>query len=110
MNLQRKAPNFWAKLNMLSSTFEHVQASGAEALEELRTAYSRRGLESFTRWVQPHGCRGLEAPLEWLPPFDTLGGEDLYNLRRDAEGRALTLGQRDEGATCKFCSNGVCFT
>lgn len=93
-DLQAKAPNLWAKLNSLSDLFEHVQASGADALEELRTAYSKTWARKFYALGQPlvqAAGRGVAA----AAPFDALAGEDLYNLRRDAEGvpytRAATL-------------------
>lgn len=93
-DLQAKAPNLWAKLTSLSSVFEHVQASGADALEELRTAYSKTWARKFyalgEALVQNAGRSVTVAA-----PFDALAGEDLYNLRRDAEGvpytRAATL-------------------
>lgn len=92
-DLQAKAPNLWTKLTSLSKMFEHVQASGSDVLDELRTAYSRTWARKFyvlgKTLVQP--VAGVEAEA----PFDTLEGEDLYNLRRDAEGipydRAATL-------------------
>jgi hypothetical protein len=46
-DLQARAPNLWVKLNSLSLVFEHVQASGADALEELRTAYSKVWARKF---------------------------------------------------------------
>ena len=87
--LQAKAPNLWAKLNGLSRVFEHVQASGADALEELRTAYSKAWARKYyalgEALVQTTGGAASVAA-----PFDTLAGEDLYNLRRDAEGVPYT--------------------
>jgi hypothetical protein len=89
MDLQAKAPNLWIKLNGLSSVFEHVQASGADALEELRTAFSKTWARKFymlgqTLVQQAGGAMTAAAP------FDTLAGEDLYYLRRDAEGVPYT--------------------
>jgi hypothetical protein len=85
MELQTKAPNLWKKLNGLSSLFEHVQASGADALEELRTAFSKVWARKFQAFGRPL----VEAAgFSVAPPglFDTLAGDELYNLRRDAEG------------------------
>lgn len=83
-NLQAKAPNLWTKLNGLSRTFEHVQASGADALEELRTAYSKSWARRYyalgEKLVQAAGIAAVEKA-----PFDALVGEHLYDLRRDAE-------------------------
>jgi hypothetical protein len=93
-NLQAKAPNLWAKLNSLSHVFEHVQTSGADALEELRTAYSRTWARKFYSLGQPLAVAAGDA-VAVAAPFDALAGEDLYNLRREAEGipytRAATL-------------------
>lgn len=93
-DLQAKAPNLWAKLNSLSLIFEHVPASGAAALEELRTAYSRTWARKFYALAERLALTaGAGVPV--AAPFDALAGEDLYNLRRDAEGipytRAATL-------------------
>jgi hypothetical protein len=84
-DLQAKAPNLWAKLTSLSDVFEHVQASGADALDDLRTAYSRAWTNKFYALGKPL----IEATGGAVPPTatpDALPGEDLYNLRRDAEG------------------------
>lgn len=85
MDLQAKAPNLWEKLNGLSSVFEHVQASGADALEELRTEFSKAWARKFHALGRPltEAAGAVVSPAGF---FDTLGGEDLYNLRRDAEG------------------------
>jgi hypothetical protein len=88
-DLQAKAPDLWAKLNTLSRVFEHVRASAADALEDLRTAYSRTWARKFYALGQPlvHAAGTVVA----VPaPFDALTGEDLYNLRRDAEGVPYT--------------------
>jgi hypothetical protein len=93
-DLRTKAPNLWNKLSGLSSVFEHIQASGAEALDELRAAFSKTWARKFHALGQPLIAA---AGATVIPPgvFDTLSGEDLYNLRRDVEGvpyiRAATL-------------------
>lgn len=84
-DLETKAPNLWVKLNTLSNEFEHVQASSDEALEELRTAYSRTWARKFYKLGQPL-VQQAGSLLTVANPFDTLGVEDLYNLRRDAQG------------------------
>jgi hypothetical protein len=84
-NLQAKAPNLWSKLNTLSHVFEHVQLSGADALDELRTAYSKTWARKFYALGHPL----VQAAGSTVPPAatpDALEGEDLYNLRRDVEG------------------------
>jgi hypothetical protein len=45
--LEAKAPVMWAKLKALSASFEHVQASGADLLDELRIAFSRAWAKKF---------------------------------------------------------------
>jgi hypothetical protein len=87
--LQAKAPSLWAKLNGLSHAFEHVQVSGAEALDELRTAYSKTWARKFYSLGQPL-FRSVGGPVSLVPTPDTLVGEELYDLRRDAEGVPYT--------------------
>lgn len=97
--LQVKAPDLWTKLNSLSHAFEHVQASGADTLEELRTAYSKSWARKFYALAGPMAAHvGLVVNAD----PETLIGADLYNLRRDVEGvpytRAATLKQPPAGA------------
>ena len=92
--LQLSAPNLWARLQASSTAFNHVQASAAEALDELRTSYSRQ-------WARKFYSFGKELmslthlPVRVEEPFDSLTGDALYDVRRDAEGvsyaRAATL-------------------
>ncbi len=95
-DLQAKAPGLWAKLTHLSAVFEHVQASGADALDELRTAFSR----SWARKFYALGAVGGKVSPQATP--DALSGEELYDLRRDAEGvpysRAARRKAPDRGA------------
>jgi hypothetical protein len=93
--LQTKAPVLWAKLNALSLAFEHVQGSGADVLDELREAFSRswskrfyaigRGLLNAAATTPATLTTIAAAAGPTLVP-DLLNGEDLYDLRRDAEG------------------------
>jgi len=93
-SLAAKAPTLWANLNALSDVFEHVRASGTDALEELRTAYSRVWARRFYSLGQTLAA-GAGAAAAVAAPFDALAGNELYDLRRDAEGvpysRAATL-------------------
>jgi hypothetical protein len=93
-DLQSKAPNLWSRLNALSHAFEHVRASGDDALDELRTAYSKTWARRFYKLGEPL-VQATGATVAVPAPFDALGCEDLYNLRRDVEGvpysRAATL-------------------
>ena len=93
-DLQAKAPNLWAKLNTLSNAFDHVPASGEDALDELRTAYSRTWARKFYALSQPL-VQTTGGAVAVANPFEALAGEDLYNLRRDAQGvpynRAATI-------------------
>ena len=83
--LETKAPILWAKLTSLSGVFQHVQGSGADALDELRTAYSKVWARKFYTLGGPLVVAdgGVVSP---AATPDALAGEDLYNLRRDAEG------------------------
>jgi NAD-dependent SIR2 family protein deacetylase len=84
-NLERKAPDLWAKLNALSARFEHVQISGADALEQLRTAYSRVWVKRFYALGEPMmQAAGGTSPATASP--EDLECDSLYDLRRDAEG------------------------
>lgn len=90
--LQAKAPDLWALANGPKVEFTHVQQSGAEALAELRKAFSR----NYLRGVLAAGKQAFEVSTgaachsAWLEPPD-FDNETLYNLRRDAEG--ISAGQ-----------------
>src|SRR5438309_2658924 len=76
-------------LTSLAVELEHVPASGDEALEELRTAYSR----TWARRYYALGAalaQGAGHLVNAAAPFDALEMDDLYNLRRDAEGIPYT--------------------
>lgn len=100
--LAAKAPILWANLMTSSAKFEHISASGADALSEIRTEYSRA-------WVRKYyalGVASLRAVGESASvsnPFDSLALEALYDLRRDAEGqphsRAARLKVPNESST-----------
>ena len=85
--LRTKAPELWALAHAPLVRFRHVQGSGAEALDGLRKAFS----QSYLRRVLTAGRAAMEAELghpcdqAWFasPEF---GSEELYALRRDAEG------------------------
>lgn len=82
--LQTKAPNLWTKLTSLSHTFEHVEASATDVLEEIRTAYSATWARKFYELGEPLvAAIGATFPSSAVP--DDMSGEELYNLRRDAE-------------------------
>ena len=86
-DLQAKAPDLWALAHQANVMFEHVQESGADALDELRRAFS----ENYLRQVLIAGRAAFEAATgvacdpAWLnvPGLDS---EALYDWRRDAEG------------------------
>ncbi|WP_144409180.1 SIR2 family protein [Pseudoxanthomonas suwonensis] len=87
--LQQKAPDLWTKLNGLSNRFEHVQISGAEALEQLRVAHSKVWARRFFALGQPM----LQAVGQGVPATanpDLLDCDALYDLRRDGEGVPYT--------------------
>jgi hypothetical protein len=81
--LQTKAPALWANLMAGTAHFQHIQASGADALTELQIAFSRVWLKKFYALAKPL----LEAEGKVYAPIDpVLGIDELYDLRRDAEG------------------------
>ena len=86
--LEDKAPSLWAILRNRSAQFEHVQASSSEALEEVRAGFSRVWMRKFFQLGRPlvEEATGTAVEPEVLEPSSALGVEDLYNLRRDAEG------------------------
>lgn len=85
--LQEKAPGLWAIAHAEGVTFHHMQMSGAEALDELRSAFS----QGYLRQVLAAGretfvaSTGAQVEPTWLQ-FDNLDSEELYAWRRDAEG------------------------
>lgn len=85
--LQAKAPDLWALAHGPLVQFSHVQESGADALAELRKAFS----QNYLRGVLAAGKPAFEAMVgaacdpAWLEPPD-LDNEALYGLRRDSEG------------------------
>jgi hypothetical protein len=99
-DLLAKAPDLWAKLNGLSTHFEHVQQSGADFLLELRGAYSRVWATKFFRLGAPSA---QVAGIAVTPTGDALDVDQLYKFRLDAEGkpynRAATLREPPPSAT-----------
>lgn len=85
--LQTKAPGLWALAHQPQVTFSHIQESGADALDELRRAFS----ESYARQVLDAGRgafvekTGVACDPAWVT-VSGLDGEALYDWRRDAEG------------------------
>jgi hypothetical protein len=83
--LQVKAPALWDRLTSTAAPFQHVQASGVDALDELRLAFSKVWARKFFRLGKPviESAGGIYPvaieSLAWQR-------EDIYNLRRDAEG------------------------
>ena len=84
--LQQKAPALWNKLSGGTVSFTHIQASGADALEELRTEFSKVWAKKFFQLGAPFvaAAGGVYDPTTVQPA--TWSGEELYSLRRDAEG------------------------
>ena len=85
-DLQAKAPILWQKLTNAGGPFALIQGSGAEALDELRTEFSKVWARKFFQLAAPF----IEAsgrpynPAAVTPA--TWAGDELYDLRRDAEG------------------------
>jgi hypothetical protein len=90
--LQAKAPDLWALANGPQVEFTHVQESGADALSDLRKAFSRNYLRGVLAAGKPafEASTGAACDPAWLEPPD-FDNETLYGLRRDAEG--LPAGQ-----------------
>ncbi len=85
--LEQKAPQLWEIANAQNVAFEHVQESGAVALDELRRAFS----SNYLRQVLDAGrtafeqTTGIQCDPAWLN-VENFDSEALYGLRRDAEG------------------------
>ncbi|MEI2387836.1 hypothetical protein [Breoghania sp. JC706] len=85
--LEQKAPQLWQIAHAQNVAFEHVQESGAAALDELRRAFS----SNYLRQVLNAGraafeqAAGVQCDPAWLEIGD-FDSEVLYGLRRDAEG------------------------
>ena len=77
--LQKKAPDLWALVTG-ATKFIHVPASSDIALDELRTAFSKMWARRFFGLAQPMAPAAAAVdPSNW-------NGDELYDLRRDAEG------------------------
>jgi hypothetical protein len=82
--LETKAPQLWKSLSDATAHFEHVQASGGEALTELRTAFSKVWLKKFYQLGRPL----LEQEGKPYAAIDPdMASDDLYASRCDAESR-----------------------
>lgn len=88
--LQEKAPALWQILHRNGVQFEHVQASAAEFLDDLREGFSRSYLRRLMRMgaAAYEGKFGEPCPEAWLNA-DDVQREHLYALRRDAECRPI---------------------
>lgn len=85
--LEAKAPALWAVAHRPGVTFTHVRESGAEALDELRRAFSERFLAQVFdagRQIVEEEVGGPIDPAWAEPP--NFGSEALYDWRRDAQG------------------------
>jgi len=82
-DLEQKAPDLWALAHQTQVTFTHVQESGADALDELRRAFS----QNYLRQVLAAGRAAFEAATAaacdpaWLD-VTGLDSESLYDWRR----------------------------
>ena len=86
--LEVKAPGLWSIANGSDVKFRHLQASGADALAELRKAFST----SYMSKAIAAGQQAMEQEIggevdpSWLE-IDDLSNEALHQWRRDAEGK-----------------------
>lgn len=105
--LQTKAPRLWAILSG-ASNFSHIQASGNDALPEIREAFSR----VWTRKLFALGAplyaaqKGAPAPASALDA-GSLNLSDLYDLRRDAEGAPSTRAARTRTPNPSAAATGL---
>lgn len=95
--LEEKAGDLYRVLKECSNSFDHVQASAADVLNQLREEFSRAWLRRLWQMADPIASDiGL----------NTLDMGSLYDLRRDAEGvgpqDAAT--QRVPPSTCEQCA------
>ena len=85
--LQQKAPDLWDAMNADGISFHHVQESAADALDELRRAFSgnylRQMFEAGRYPLQQQSGAGCDPA--WFK-VGNLDSEALYGWRRDAEG------------------------
>ncbi len=85
--LQAKAPDLWARLTGAGIPFQHIAASGSDALEDLRVGFGkvwcRRFMDRADALLQAEGKR-LSAATR--ATFDMMSCDELYDFRRDGEG------------------------
>ena len=93
VDLEQKAPQLWAILSGLP-TFTHVEMSSDDALMELRGEFSKvwvRRLLAKGRSLY-EDAKGNCAQDHVTCP--NLSAEDLYDIRRDAEGKSYMMAAR----------------
>ena len=82
-DLQARAPILWRRLNEGTAHFQHVQASGGDALAELRAAFSKVWVKRFFGLGMPT-LQAEGKNYSALVPDMTC--EEFYRFRQDAEG------------------------
>ena len=97
-SLETKAPGLWAIGNQDGVSFRHVQSSGADFLDNLRTHFSRTFyrkavLNARQAYID---ATGGELDDSWYELPDVISSSSAYAVRRDIEGR-----EPDECARCK---------
>jgi hypothetical protein len=93
--LQEKAPALWGILSELPG-FNHVQMSSDEALSELRAEFSKVWVRKLMlKGRALYEDAGDACPAEHLECPD-LTVDDLYDLRRDAEGTSYANAARQK--------------
>lgn len=85
--LQEKAAVLWKLAHAPGVVFTHVQESGADALDELRQAFSKNYLRTMLAAGKPafEENSGMPCAADWLE-VEAFDSASLYELRRDAEG------------------------
>lgn len=98
--LEAKAPALWATLKTASPTFEHIQASGQDALNELRLEFSRVWARKFFALGRPLIEQlGKQYPatldMNWTC-------EEAYEFRLDGEGRPYSQAAHTKEPTADY--------
>lgn len=90
--LKEKAPGLWKIAHGSGVSFNHLQMSGLDALEDLRKAFSKMYLSKAIAAGKAAMEQelGIEADPSWLE-VDDLDNDMLHQWRRDVEGKPNNL-------------------
>lgn len=87
--LETKAPGLWALGNQDGVSFRHIQSSGADFLDSLRTRFSRTFYRKAVLNARQayEDTTGSELDGSWCELPDAISSSGAYAIRRDIEGR-----------------------